>query len=531
MLCGEFFVVPRDTERPKGATHLVLYRQTATAAERLRDGASARAGDTLQVAYVAGPRDYGAIVSVDGRTSTTVHFSDVLSHKGEVALPQAYTLDDAPEGSSASCSLQRTRPSTAPESLVCFTIPPTLPSTRSLRRELTWWSSPCERFVNMARLAFILVLCASAVAHADARRFALIVGANSGGPSRTPLRYAESDAAAFATLLQALGGVTPEDKLTLVEPSRAEFETAIEALRSRMADRGSATRIELVVYYSGHSDEHGLMLGTDRISYEEFRGALQTLPADVRIAILDSCQSGALTRRKGGTMRPPFLLDTSTSVRGQAILTSSSETESAQESDRIRGSFFTHYLLSGLRGAADVSHDRRVTLNEAYQFAFAETLARTEGTKFGPQHPGYEIELAGSGDVVMTDLRETPSSLIIDEKVVGRVFVRDSEGSLVAELYKAPGRTVEIGLSPGTCTQCASRSKEQSLSGSVDLSRMARMSCSSRARCHTAGVLELAAADAAATMALRQSGQTTQRSSSQPSGLRLTESSTTIRSS
>lgn len=299
--------------------------------------------------------------------------------------------------------------------------------------------------------ALAVMVTSTNVAAQDAsiRRYALIVGVNSGGPSRAPLRYAESDAAAFGSLLSALGGVTAEDKMLLVEPTRASLEAGIDALRARMSDRTGATRVELIVYYSGHSDETGLMLGTDKMSYTEFRSALQTLPADVRIAILDSCQSGALTRRKGGTMRAPFLFDASTQVRGQAILTSSSETESAQESDRIRGSFFTHYLLSGLRGAADVTHDRRVTLNEAYQFAFAETLARTEGTKFGPQHPAYEIELAGSGDVVMTDLRATSSTIVIDDTINGRVFIRDSEGHLVAELYKAPGRSVEIGVAPG----------------------------------------------------------------------------------
>ena len=44
--------------------------------------------------------------------------------------------------------------------------------------------------------------------------------------------------------------------------------------------------------------------------------------------------------------------------------------EAAQESDRICASYFTHYLVSGFRGAADLSGDGKVTLNEAYQFAF-----------------------------------------------------------------------------------------------------------------------------------------------------------------
>ena len=58
-------------------------------------------------------------------------------------------------------------------------------------------------------------------------------------------------------------------------------------------------------------------------------------------------------------------------------MTSSSENEAAQESERLRGSFFTHALLTGVRGAADASGDGKVTLGEAYQFAFNETLAQT----------------------------------------------------------------------------------------------------------------------------------------------------------
>ena len=164
------------------------------------------------------------------------------------------------------------------------------------------------------------------------------------------------------------------------------------------------SRTEIVFYYSGHSDETGLLLGADRVSYQEIRTWVEQTGADVRIAVLDSCASGALTRAKGGVHRPPFLVDTSSAARGHAYLTASSENESAQESDRLGAAYFTHYLVSGLRGAADVSHDGRVTLSEAYQYAFTETLARTETSRGGPQHASYDFQLTGKGDLVMTDL-------------------------------------------------------------------------------------------------------------------------------
>ena len=169
----------------------------------------------------------------------------------------------------------------------------------------------------------------------------------------------------------------------------------------------------------------------------------------MRIAVLDACASGAFTRLKGGKTRPPFLVDESADMRGHAFLTSSAETESAQESDRIRGSYFTHYLISGFRGAADLSGDGKITLSEAYQFAFNETLGRTVETRGGAQHPSYDINLSGSGDVVITDVRQTTATIVLGEDLDGRFFIRNASQELVVELYKPRGRKVELGVEPG----------------------------------------------------------------------------------
>ena len=301
-----------------------------------------------------------------------------------------------------------------------------------------------------ALLSMALVVPAAEGQGLEVRRFAFIAAANNGGPERPRLRYAETDARAVAGVLEELGGVAPVDRTVVIEPTPKVLLDGLDRLEGRLAAaRSDSVRIELIVYYSGHSDETGLLLGEERFSYRALRSRLERLPADVRIAILDSCASGAFTRRKGGTRRPPFLVDASSQVQGYAVLTSSSENEAAQESDRIGASFFTHYLVTGLRGAADVSIDGRVTLNEAYTFAFHETLARTEKTVAGAQHPAYDIQLVGSGDLVMTDITATSASLELSDAVSGRVFVRDVSGRLVAELGKPAGRPVQLGLAPG----------------------------------------------------------------------------------
>jgi hypothetical protein len=317
-------------------------------------------------------------------------------------------------------------------------------------------SRKLQVFFALSLAAFLSILVPRRADAADAaptvrlRRFALLVGVNDGGQGRQRLRYAVSDARSLERVLESMGGVAPEDAVFLSDPDRAGLVAAFD--RTSALVRRSATpgvRRELLVYYSGHSDEEGLLIQGSRMSYDELRARLQAIPADVRVAILDSCSSGAFTRRKGGVHRAPFLMDASVDMRGHAILTSSSANEVAQESDRIGGSFFTHFLVSGLRGAADVNGDRRVTLQEAFQFASQETLARTERTQGGPQHAAYEFDLAGTGELVVTDVRSTRASLALSPDLAGRISVRDAGGDLVAELRKGAGHPVELGLEPG----------------------------------------------------------------------------------
>jgi len=282
------------------------------------------------------------------------------------------------------------------------------------------------------------------------RRFALVASSNDGGPSRARLRFANSDGESIGRVLANLGGVREGDLIMVSDATRASLTQAFAELKKRIArEARPQLRREVFVYYSGHSDEEGLLLSGERVTYRELRQWIDSAGAEVRIAILDSCASGSLIRLKGGVHRAPFLSDVSTQARGHAFLTASSADEAAQESDRVGAAFFTHFLLSGMRGAADANHDRRVTLNEAYQFAYNETLQRTETSRAGAQHPAYDIQLAGTGDLVMTDLHTSASRLVLARELAGRIYVRDNAGRLVVELRKEPTYPVELGLEAG----------------------------------------------------------------------------------
>jgi hypothetical protein len=81
---------------------ILVYRKLENGYERLKSGDIGRAGDTVQLRYIAGGSRYGVIFSIDGTGHVTQHFpvddrgNTELETKGEVALLFAYELDDAP---------------------------------------------------------------------------------------------------------------------------------------------------------------------------------------------------------------------------------------------------------------------------------------------------------------------------------------------------------------------------------------------------------------------------------------------------
>jgi len=94
---------PPDVTRVKGrGPQVLLYRRAGTGVERLTAGSVAREHDVLQLAYQAGGRRNGVIVSIDGRGTVTRHLPAAgavaapLAAGAAVPLAEAYELDDAP---------------------------------------------------------------------------------------------------------------------------------------------------------------------------------------------------------------------------------------------------------------------------------------------------------------------------------------------------------------------------------------------------------------------------------------------------
>jgi Caspase domain len=314
---------------------------------------------------------------------------------------------------------------------------------------------------SLATFALLLAALAAAGAHAaaaPAHRFALFVGEQEGGDDTRPLRYAERDARRMHAILTRLGSVKAEDARLLLSVDDGTFRAALDETLAKVAQakaRGEATW--LLVYYSGHSKDGDLRLRDGgRVPMAEVRKKLEAARADVRIGLFDSCQSGAITRGKGARAVPAFDVqkarEASEGPKGLVLIASSAADEESQESDEINASFFTHYLATGLLGDADTSGDGKVTLAEAYAYAYGRTVGSTMGTVAGAQHPVYLYDLGGAGDVVLTEPGTSKGSLVFAPQQEGLYVVLDGGKRAIAEVAKARGEQKRLSLAAGTYT-------------------------------------------------------------------------------
>jgi hypothetical protein len=303
-------------------------------------------------------------------------------------------------------------------------------------------------------LAGCLFVAASPAEAAVDRKIALVVAQHDGGPGTVRLRYARADAEKVAAVFSELGGVRGGDLFTVFDQDADAVRGALKRAEEVVAAaQRNGEHTTLMFYYSGHAKDGALLLGRSRLPMTELRAVLQRSKADVRLGIIDACQSGAITRSKGGRQAPSFLFDAddADAARGMVLVSSSAADEDSQESDELGGSYFTQYLTSGLRGDADESGDRRVTLAEVYAYAYHKTVRETVETRAGVQHPTYSYDLEGSGALVLTDLTAGLSGLSFPSALEGEYLIFDSaRDQVAAEIHKIAGAARRLALPPGS---------------------------------------------------------------------------------
>ena len=244
------------------------------------------------------------------------------------------------------------------------------------------------------------------------------------------LKYAEKDALAVAEYFRDDLGVPGENIFTLV--GKEATERAIKRLLGVTLRRKAGRNDQVVIYYAGHGvpEFDTTLSGGDQVEKYllpwdgEIDGLYATaLPmreidhlsrrfASERVVfILDTCFSGAASQRDARTRTIPpkpgqrgvgrhlgdEFLKRMAAAKGKVVLTASGINEPSYEDDDLGHGVFTHYLLEGLKGSADLDRDGIVGVGEIYKYLNHKVPAMTGNS----QTPTYFVSETVVGEIIL----------------------------------------------------------------------------------------------------------------------------------
>lgn len=298
----------------------------------------------------------------------------------------------------------------------------------------------------------LFLLALALPARAGPLRLLVSIGNDRGLSEEEPLRYASRDARRMARLLNAIGKTRVDSTLIVTNQAPAATERALAMARSLAAGRRPRD-VTFMLYFSGHGDQQHLHMQGKRLSMSKLEQLVSRVPASLRLMIIDACRTRGGARAKGITVEnKPFAISLREPAgpRGTVVVFSSSAGEASQESDELGGAVFTHFLLSGLRGAADRDGDRRVTFDEAYAYAYHRTLRRSAAASGALQRPAMDLRLKGAGPLVLSWTSRARSVLRLPAgRDVHYLVYRLPSAALVAEAWSDPKRRVGLALPAG----------------------------------------------------------------------------------
>jgi hypothetical protein len=270
------------------------------------------------------------------------------------------------------------------------------------------------RFAVRALQWALLACCAVT---ADVQRIAVFVGVDQGLEDERPLRYASRDARAMAETFRRAGTFDEDRIYTLINSPLDKVLAALEEVKGRVRElRKAGTESLVLIYYSGHGGAEGLHIQGKNFARQDLSQFMESLESNMKILILDACESGDFLRHKGGRIvqDPKVVKLDRLESKGSVIISSSSRGEMAQESEDYRGAVFTHHFLNGMRGLADYDGDKAIRLMEAFDYARVSTKREEILGASAQQNPEFDFDLTGESDPVMARIATQQSRLRLE---------------------------------------------------------------------------------------------------------------------
>lgn len=264
----------------------------------------------------------------------------------------------------------------------------------------------------------ILLFAGITFSQAYVKRLAVIIGNNQGLGHERPLKYAERDASNLARVIQHLGSIEKDRLYLLVNSDVKIIQQTLNEVSGRIKElKKSKGKVMVMIYFSGHGSADALHVNGKKYPREKFLAKFESLGADLKLLIVDACESGDLLRSKGGQVIKNYVIEKEDRLqnKGTVILTSTSKGELAQESEDYRGAVFTHHFINGLKGLADYNNDKEITLWESFQYASVGTRSENVMGRVDQQTPNFDVDIVGKGDLVLTSLHQKRGQILLKD--------------------------------------------------------------------------------------------------------------------
>ncbi len=205
--------------------------------------------------------------------------------------------------------------------------------------------------------------------------YAVVVGIGAYSAMKT-LNYTDDDAyQMYAFLKSPEGGALQDKQVEVLIDERATAANIERALAEKLA---IADADDIVVfYYSGHGTD-GYFIPVDfdgannLLSHKRIQQLFDASAARHKLVVADACHSGGLLAAKAYDSRSADRLYEAFAKTsgGTALLLSSRTEEVSLEASGLRSGVFSHFVMRGMRGEADVDRNGIVTVSELYDYTY-----------------------------------------------------------------------------------------------------------------------------------------------------------------
>jgi len=205
--------------------------------------------------------------------------------------------------------------------------------------------------------------------------YAVIVGISDYEGTSSDLRYSSVDAELFYNNLKsAMPTECSRGDVRLLLNAQASDDEIEKTVKSVFAKAGSSDYV--IFFFSGHGSNQGYFcpynIRSGRVDHTFIRDCFFNSKAKYKVCFADACFSGDLVDQSESSI---------SQLEGDkiALLMSSKSYQTSMETASIEQGYFTYYIIKGMKGEADKSGDKYVTLAELFLFVKEEVSSATLG--------------------------------------------------------------------------------------------------------------------------------------------------------